>query len=201
MRIIFIIIGVIVSVIIIFAIYRYILVNIQNNKLNKVRLQRIEPIYEKLRNGVELTSEEILPFASNILTRESTYQLLKQFKKIELFPEIYYTIEKGAESSLANWLEFPTELDACPDQIELQEKVTIDFDGENVYYYVFKFRTNEPHWASKDGWILGVVGPYFDHSKPYDYPISAFSRLSSKLSEIAAKDEAKWVHDNIAMVR
>lgn len=201
MRIVSIIIGVIVSAIIIFAIYRYIVVNIQNNKLNKVRLQRIEPIYEKLRNGAELTREDVFPFASNILTRESTYQLLKEYKKIELFPEIYNTIEKGAESSLANWLEFPTELDACPDRTELEEKVTIDFDGNNVFYYVFKFLTNEPHWASKDGWMFGVVGPYFDDSQPYDFTGSAFSRLTPKESEISAEDEAKWVHENISIKR
>ena len=200
MKVVFIVIGVIVFAIILFAVYRYIVVNIQNNKLNKIRLARIEPIYEKLRNEIELTKEEVLPFTSNLLTRETTFQLLNQYKKIELFPDYFNTIEKGAESNLANWLEFPTELDACPDEMELEEKVTIDFDGNNVYYYVFKFRTNEPHWASKDGWMLGVVGPYFDDSKPYDFT-SVFSRLSSKLNEIDAKDEAKWVHENIAMAR
>lgn len=197
MRIVFIIIGVIVSAIIIFAIYRFIVVNIQNKKINKVRLQRIEPIYEKLRNGEELTSEEVLPFASNILTRESTYQLLWEYKKTELFPEFYHTIEKAAESSLANWLEFPTELDVCPDRIELEEKVRIDFEGNNVFYYVFKFLTNEPHWASKNGWMLGVTGPYFDDSQPYGF-VRSFSRLTLKESNISVEDEAKWFHENIS---
>lgn len=200
MRIIFIIIGVVVSVIIIFALYRYIVVSIQNKKLNKIRFERLGIIYEKLQNGIEITSEEVLPFASNVLTRQGTFQLLSQYNKLDFFPESYITIEKGAESSLANWLEFPTELDACPDEIELEEKVTIDFDGNNVYYYVFKFRINEPHWASENGWILGVVGPYFDDSKPYDFT-STFSRIDSKLGEISAQDEAKWVHENIAMMR
>jgi hypothetical protein len=117
-----------------------------------------------------------------------------------LFPDIFNTIEKGAETDLANWLEFPTELDACPDEIELEEKVIIDFDGDNLCYYVFKFRTYEPHWAAKDGWILGVAGPYFDYSKPYDF-VSVFSRFTSKQGEISPKEEAKWVHDNIAMIR
>lgn len=200
MRIIFIIIGVFVSVIIIFALYRYIVVSIQNKKLNKIRFERLGIIYEKLQNGIEITSEEVLPFASNVLMREGTFKLLSQYNKLDFFPQSYNTIEKGAESSLANWLEFPTELDTCPDEIELEEKVTIDFDGNNVYYYVFKFRINEPHWASENGWILGVVGPYFDDSKPYDFT-SIFSRIDSKLGEISAQDEAKWVHENIAMIR
>ena len=201
MKVVFIVIGVIVISLLLFAIYRYIVVKIQNNKLNKIRLERVEPIYEKLRKKIELKEEEVLPFASNILTRESTYQLLKEFNKTELFPEIYYTIEKGAESHLANWLEFPTELDSCPDKIELEEKVRIDFDGNNVFYYVFKFLTNEPHWASITGWMFGVVGPYFDDSQPYDFAGSTFSRLTPKESEISAQDEAKWVHQNIAMRR
>ena len=48
--------------------------------------------------------------------------------------------------------------------------------------------------------MLGVVGPYFDDSRPYDFT-STFSRINSKLGEISAKDEAKWVHENIAMAR
>ncbi|PXY41501.1 hypothetical protein DMB65_05985 [Flavobacterium cheongpyeongense] len=200
MRIIFIIIGIAVSVLLLLAIYRYIVVNIQNRKLNKVRLGRIEPIYQKLRNGLEVREDEVLSFASDLLTRKITFQLLKEYKKLELFPNIFNTIEKGAETDLANWLEFPTELDACPDELELEEKVTIDFDGNKVCYCVFKFRTYEPHWAAKDGWMLGVVGPYFDDSKPYDF-VSVFSRFTSKQAEISAKEEAKWFHENIAMVR
>ncbi|MBE8725365.1 hypothetical protein [Flavobacterium hungaricum] len=197
MRIILIVIGVIVLAILFFAIYRYIVVSIQNKKLNEIRLGRIKPIYEKLSNGLEVTKEDVFPFASDLLTRQITFQLLKEYKKLELFPDVFNTIEKGAETDLANWLEFPTELDACPDEIELEEKVTIDFDGNNVFYYVFKFKTYEPHWASKNDWMLGVVGPYFDDSTPYDFT-TVFSRLSSKYGEISAHEEAKWVHENIA---
>jgi hypothetical protein len=84
--------------------------------------------------------------------------------------------------------------------MELVKKVTYKIENENVYYYVFKFRINEPHWAAKDGWMLGVVGPYFDDSKPYDFPGGTFSRLS-KIDSVSADDEAKWVHENIAMTR
>ena len=82
------------------------------------------------------------------------------------------------------------------------KRVTIDYDGQSnfVHYEVFKFRM-EPHWAAKDGWLLGVVGPYFDDSQPYDPVGSTFSRLSSKFDLISADDEAKWVHDNIAKRR
>ncbi|TRX33987.1 hypothetical protein [Flavobacterium restrictum] len=199
MKILFIVIGVFILAIIIFVVYRNITVNNQSKKINETRFERIKPIYQKLENGESITESEIIPFAKNILTREATFQLLAEHKKTELFPKEFYSIEKGAESNLANWLEFPTELDGCPDEMELVKRVTIDFDKNNVYYYVFKFRTNEPHWASKDGWMLGVVGPYFEDSEPYDFPGATFSRLSSKFENVKAEDEAKWVHENISM--
>lgn len=200
MKIVFIIIGVIVLAIVLFAVYRFITVKRQNNKLNAERFDRVKELYEKLESGQELTEKDVLPFAQNLLTRQITFQLLADHDKTNLFPKEYNTLIKGAESNLANWLEFPTELDACPDEIEHIKRVSFDFDGQNnfVHYEVFKYRVNEPHWAAKDGWILGVVGPYFDDSKPYDFPQATFSRVSSTLDKVTPDDEAKWVHDNIA---
>ncbi|HAB53405.1 MAG TPA: hypothetical protein DCE80_14740, partial [Ignavibacteriales bacterium] len=156
-----------------------------------------------LESGQDLTQTDILPFAKNIKTRQLTFQLLNDHNKTDLFPKEFYSIEKAAESYLVNWLEFPTELDACPDEIEHIKRVTFDFDGNNnfVHYEVFKYRVNEPHWAAKDGWILGVVGPYFDDSKPYDFPQATFSRVSSTVDKVSPDEEAKWVHENISMRR
>lgn len=203
MKIVFIVIGLIVLAIVVFAVYRLITVNRQNNKLNAERFDRVKELYDKLESGQELTENDVLPFAKNILTREIAFQLLANYNKIDLFPKEYNTLIKGAESNLANWLEFPTELGACPDEIEHIKRVTFDFDGQNnfVHYEVFKYRVNEPHWAAKDGWILGVVGPYFDDSKPYDFPQATFSRGSSTLDKVTPDEEVKWVHENISMRR
>lgn len=203
MKIVFIIIGLLVLVIAVFAIYRFITVKRQNNKLNKERFERVKELYEKLEKGEDLTEQNILPYAENILTRQTAFQLLDEHNKTNLFPKEYYSLIKGAESSLANWLEFPTELDACPDEIEHIKRVTFDFDGENnfVHYEVFKYCVYEPHWASKDGWSLGVVGPYFDDSKPYDFAQATFSRIDRKFDKVTADEEAKWVHENISMRR
>jgi diadenosine tetraphosphatase ApaH/serine/threonine PP2A family protein phosphatase len=201
MKIVFIIIGLIVLAIVIFAFYRLITVKRQNNKLNAERFERVKELYDKLESGLQLTENEILPFAKNVLTRQTAFQLLADHDKTNLFPKEYNTLIKGAESNLANWLEFPTELDACPDEMEHIKRVTFDFDGQNnfVHYEVFKCRVNEPHWAAKDGWFLGVVGPYFDDSKPYDFPQATFSRISSTLDKVTPDEEAKWVHENISM--
>jgi len=198
-----IIIGLIVLAIAVFLVYRLRTVKKQNKKLNEQRFDRIKPLYDKLESGQSITPEDVLPYATNLLSRETTFQLLNAHNKSEIFPKQYYTVVKGAESHLANWLEFPTELNACPDEIEHIKRVTFDFDGKNnfVHYEVFKYRVNEPHWAAKDGWILGVVGPYFDDSKPYDKAQATFSRVSSTLEKVAPDDEAKWVHENISMKR
>lgn len=203
MKTVFVIIGLIVLAIAFFAIYRFITVKRQNSKLNTERYDRVKELYEKLEGDQELTEQDILPFAKNIKTRQTTFELLRDRGKINIFPKEYNTLIKGAESNLANWLEFPTELDACPDEIEYIKRVTLDFDRQNnfVHYEVFKYRVNEPHWAAKDGWILGVFGPYFDDSKPYDFPQATFSRVSSTLDKITPEEEVKWVHENISMKR
>jgi len=200
MKIVFTIIGLIVLAIVIFAVYRFVKVKRQNNKLNTERFDRVKELYDKLESGQEITENDVLPFAKNILTRQTTFQILADHDKTNLFPKEFNNLISGAESNLANWLEFPTELDACPDEIEHIKRVTFDFDGQNnfVHYEVFKCRVNEPHWAAKDGWFLGVVGPYFDDSKPYDFPHSTFSRISSTLDKGTPEEEAKWVHDNIS---
>lgn len=196
---IFLLIAIIVVAIAIFAIYRLIVVKRQRRQLYAQRFERVKPLYEKLAGGQSITEQEVLPYAQNILTREAVFRLLYDYQKTAFFPQEYHTLIKGAESNLANWLELPTELDACPDEMEHVKRVTIDYDGQQnfVHYEVFKYRTNEPHWAAKNGWMLGVVGPYFDDSEPYDFPHATFSRADS-MEKTSPEEEAKWVHEHIS---
>ncbi|MCE7042512.1 hypothetical protein [Dyadobacter sp. CY312] len=203
MKIVFMAIGLVVAAIVTFAIYRFVTVRKQNSKLNAERFDRVKELYDKLESGQEVTEADVLPYAKNIVTRETAFQLLADYDKTNLFPNEYYNLISGAESHLSNWLEFPTELDAHPDEIEHIKRVTLDFDGKNnlVHYEVFKYRMNEPHWAAEDGWMLGVVGPYFEDSKPYDFAQATFSRFGSTLDKVTPEEEAKWVHENISMRR
>ena len=197
------IIVIIIISVVAFLSYRYIKVHKQNDEIGRLRAERVKPLYEKIESGQTITDDFILPFAQNILARRDCFQLLNTSNRADLFPQEYFTFIKAAESDLANWLEFPTELGACPDEIEHLKRVTIDFDGQNnfVHYEVFRYRTYEPHWPAKVGWILGVVGPYFDDSSPYDNANSTFSRIGSMDNGITQDDEAKWVHKNISLRR
>tara|TARA_R110001606_G_scaffold8263_1_gene36204 strand:+ start:61 stop:663 length:603 start_codon:yes stop_codon:yes gene_type:complete len=198
MKIVFIIIGILIFPIIIFLFYRYLKVNYQNRKLNTKRFDRISELVHKIDKGENIEEEYILNLVLKAETREMVYQVLNKNNLLNLFPQKFNTIIKGAESNLVNWLEFPTELDVLPDKIEHLEKLIIDFDNNKVIYHIFKFKVDKSHWASDNGWMLGVVGPYFEDSKPYDFPHATFSRLS-KLENIEPKDEAMWVHEKISM--
>jgi hypothetical protein len=198
-KVIGIVIGLLVTATVGWGVYRILKVRSQNRKFREKRFQRIAPLFQALESGRGINEDDVLPFTEGVATRQLTFELLTERQLMDLFPQEFYTIELAAESNLANWLEFPTELDALPDEIEHVERVTIDFDGNNVFYHVFKFRVNEPHWLAKDGWVLGVVGPYFDDSNPYDHPSATFSRFSSKFGETTPEDEARWVHQNISL--
>jgi len=164
--------------------------------------KKIQPLFNKLESRQTITTADIYDYAKNILTRQATFQLLQKWGLTHLFPKEFYTIEKAAESNLANWLEFPTELGVCPDEINYLKKVAINFGNQANFfcYYVFRFRMNHPHRVAQKGWMLGVVGPYFDDSKPYDHPNSTFSRFNDGPdTSYAAEEEAKWVHENISL--
>ncbi len=180
-----------------FIVYRLVKVTGQNRKLSAERLRRIEPLIDALESGRGLDEEQVRPFANNLATRWTTIDLLKERGLLELLPADA-SIEWAAEGNLAQWLEFPTELDAIPDEIEHVKRVSIDVDDKKVHYHVFKYRVDEPHWAASIGWMLGVVGPYSDDSNYFDWPTATFSRVSSKFDEVTPEDEALWVHQNIA---
>ena len=115
---------------------------------------------EFLDSDKTITEQDVYPFAVKPSTRELTYQLLDEYNKTDLFPKEFYTIEKAAESNLVNWLVYPTELNAFPDELEHLQRVSIDSDEDDdaFHYEVFRYRINEPHWAAENGWMLGVVG-------------------------------------------
>lgn len=184
-----------------FVLYRTVAFRKEGAAHQALQFQRVEPLLQKLESGVELRAEDVTPLANDNRTRITAYRALAEMNRLYLFPLELLTMENASEGLLVNWLEFPTELGAAPDAIEHVERVTIDLDGNDVYYHVFKYMTKEPHWAAKHGWMLGVVGPYFNDSKPYDGAGATFSRCSSKWGKVDPKDEARWVHENIALKR
>lgn len=155
-----------------------------------------ESVYHKIYSGDSLSQETIDSFAGKIETRADFYDLLERFDKQYLFPGKYTSFEKAAESRMVSWLLFPTELDTIPSKIELLKRVDYVQSDTTFIYYVFQFKTEEPHWAAKDGWMAGVVGPYLKNSQPYDHAKGTFSRFT-RTSETSPEKEVEWVHKNV----
>ena len=163
---------------------------------NKYDSTFLEDAFKKLNSGNFLSQHEIDSFSKSIVTRADFYDLLSEFNQEDNFPQEYNNFEKAGESVLANWLAWPTELDTIPSQIELLKRVVYKSNDSSFIYYVYQFKTEKPHWASKKGWMIGVVGPYFSNSNPYDWATGTFSRLMNP-REISPEKEVEWTHKNI----
>jgi hypothetical protein len=105
--------------------------------------------------------------ASDPQMRKWLFKIMSENGLSKLFPTNYISQALLAESDMVNWLIYPTELGAAPDEIELAERIREKDEGlGTVEYFVFKFRTFPPHWAAKDGWMAGVSGPFIVDEYP-----------------------------------
>jgi uncharacterized protein YneF (UPF0154 family) len=160
----------------------------------KKKYNAIRGLAQKLEAKEPIAEEEIMALIKQPGLRQAVFQVLSTYDSLDLFPPSYNTIEKGAESYLVTWLEFPTELGRAPDEIQLLTKILLE-DGVSTYY-VFKYASRQPKWAAKLNWMIGVAGPYHPDSSAYDVPKRLFSRFNT-VGTISPDDEVKWVHENI----
>ena len=172
MNIIFIAIGVIA----IFIIYRYFVFIKNTRKQSNVLYKPFEPLF------ISLESENpdmslIRGLADDIKTRGTLFRILSDRGQLDLFPKDI-SLEEIGKSSLASWLVHPNELKAWPEEIEFIKKIQIEYNNESLYYLAYKYKAPESNWASKYGWIFGVVGPFrIQDLRPEFYP--AFSTIES----------------------
>jgi hypothetical protein len=113
-----------------------------------------------IRRGNKIEAKHLVEVAASAEMRNYLFGELQDLGKLSLFPEKFKTQSALAESNMVNWLIYPTELGRAPDEIELMQVVTTDTDAGLADYYVFRFRTLEPHWGAKDGWMAGISGPF-----------------------------------------
>ena len=180
MNIVLIIIGTLISLIIVFLVYRWWTTARDVNQLNRRILEQIKPIVEAIQGGIEPDSNEIKRLAAEPLTRNELHDVLLFFQRLDLFPNEYHNAKSFAESDMVRWLCHPNELECEPDEIELMNIVTKEQgkDKTKVEYFVYRFRMYEPHWAAKDSWLAGVAGPYRVH-EPMPGGAATFSRFET----------------------
>lgn len=142
-----------------------------------------------LRHGEQVPERELTRIAAWAETRNLLFDGLQELGRPDLFPRAYATQAALAESDMVGWLTFPTELARVPDEIELMKVVSEDVGGEEgiLDFYLFRFRTDPPHWAAKDGWMAGVAGPFRRADAPstasYGHTFSTFDRWDDKRPE------------------
>jgi hypothetical protein len=141
----------------------------------KLLAGRMEPVIAALRDGRTPPPDDVHALAADATTRSTLRRVLRDMGRGELFPQRYAGPEALAESDLVVWLMHGNELGAAPDAIELA--TAIDRDGAGRFF-VFRFRTEPPHWASSKGWMAGVAGPYAAGEEAFDTPAAGvFSRF------------------------
>jgi hypothetical protein len=145
-----------------------------------------------LRQGEEPPLDVVFAVAGSAESRNWLHRGLVELEREDLFPESFATQEAFAESEMIGWLIYPTELGRPPDEIELMAVMPEGPDGEGGDLFLFRFRTFPPHWASENGWMAGVAGPFPRGGSPSTEAnggtFSTFGRWDEKSSEEHVRD-------------
>ncbi len=168
-----------------------------SRRMNRLRSDRVKSLLEGVDRGHMLSKEDILPFFRDRQMRHDAYSFLSASGRLNEVPPEFNNATSLAESHLSVWLEFPTELNAPPDEVVHLGRVRLYSNNENgtALYEVFKYRTHPPHWASREGWLLGTVGPIEEVNGVIDTG-HAFSRFLS-INSSTPEDEARWMNEKI----
>jgi hypothetical protein len=161
-----------------FIVWRLYATIVGGSRAYKARLDAIAPVTDALSAGRQPNEADLQRFARDRKTRQVLHDVLAESQKLHLFPKEFMTWQALAESNLVGWLDHPNELQVAPDEIELM--ATLPAPGApNTHYFLFRYRTHEPHWAAKEGWMAGVAGPYDLTTQPAPYAPGTFSRFEA----------------------
>lgn len=185
------IIGAIVVLLIAFLRWRWTSVERGARQRDEKLLVSLNPIAERLAKREAVEPAAVADLARQPQYRPMLYQLLKHFERLDLFPEQHLSRSAQAEGSLAYWLMHPNELQDAPEVIECVEEVQRDI-GQSATFVVLRYRMPPGHWAAKDGWLLGLSGPFIDTDVPYSGMAQAFSRCGDKEGDLTPTELIDW---------
>lgn len=147
---------------------------------------RMGTLLSLLRHDAAVDPRQVADVAANAECRKWLFDGLHRLERAHLFPAELRNQSALAESDLVNWLSYPSELGRPPDEIELVQAVPFhtETDAGWADYYLFRFRTEAPHWSARDGWLVGVSGPFLRNDQPTIQALgdtfSAFTRWDRK---------------------
>ncbi len=194
MKVFLIVVGSVIALIVLFIVWRLIATFRATGTRNRLIDEQMAPIVEKLKAGREPNESELLSYAIRPDTRRALHEALVEHDRESLFPKEYMTPEAAAEADMVFWLLHPNELGSVPDSIELTTRVKREREGMDLEYFVYRFRMNEPHWAAKDGWTVGVSGPYLKDAPLYSWAPGTFSTFE-KYDEKTPEEHVNRVHE------
>lgn len=161
-----IIIGVIVTLVIAFVVWRVFATVSGSSKRDSQVIEMLQPIIDKLQAKKLVNKEEIFEIANYPENRLDLYQLLKYHNKEDLFPDKYLNKKSMGEGALAYWLLHPNEYGKVPRKIEYVSKIEKRFNNKPIEYFVYKFFDEDDKQ-----WKVGVAGPFQQNQEPYaGYP-------------------------------
>ena len=192
------IIGLIVVLVVVFIIWRLKSVVRGGNQRDSKLMALLEPIGKKIDAGETVAQQAIDSLASRPEIRFKLFALLRGLKRTDLLPTGHSSFISQGESALAYWLMHPNELQSAPEAIEYIETVKRPIDEQETDFYVYRYRMPKDHWAGKDGWILGLVGPIEFGSEPYTVRPGAFSRADDIEIKVKPYELIDWY---VAMLR
>ena len=129
---------------------------------------RMYALLSLLRHDRDVEARDVAAVAADPESRKWLYDGLQKLERFHLYPAAQRTQAALAESDLVNWLIHPTELGRAPEAVELVQTIPFDTgtDAGWADYYLFRFRTDPPHWAARYGWLVGVSGPFLRKDQP-----------------------------------
>jgi hypothetical protein len=153
-----------------------------------------------LRRGQDVPENLLEALAADNVCRNALAKQLEEIGLLERFPRRYWNQASLAEAEMVTWLMFPTELSRAPDEIREIDVVPIDTDDGLADLYVFTFKTDPPHWAAKNGWMVGIAGPYLTATQPTISGRGAtFSNLKS-LNSMTIEEHVRTLLDTVGSV-
>ena len=155
-------------------------------------LAALDPLEERLAKKESVSADEIADLSRKPQYRPMLHALLEHYERLDLFPQEHLTIVAQGEGALAYWMMHPNELEDAPIDMQLVEEVNREHNGERLKYLVYRYRMPPGHWAEKDGWILGLAGPFFDNDVPYAGIATAFSRCGDIDGKIKPGELVDW---------
>ncbi|WP_088067013.1 hypothetical protein [Gottfriedia luciferensis] len=158
------------------SIYRYLEEALQFND----PYLKVDAVISLMEQGVQIDQEMLDYCAHNIESSVWFYTKLSEVSKKDVYPITEEHQRSFVKNRLFHYLIDHQDFGIIPDEIEVIKRYdTLNYYGEEVAYYLTRFRTVQDDWLEKD-WMAALVGAYFPNQIPspkiVDETITTFTK-------------------------